>query len=141
MIVLDTNVVSELAKPAPDANVLAWVDAQADLAIAAPALAELRFGVARLPAGKGRAALGAAIDAFVIDDLGGLVLAFDAACAAACGLVVAARERAGQSIAVVDAQIAAICAVHGALLGTRNVRDFMDTGIELVNPWDPVPAG
>lgn len=135
MIVLDTNVVSELAKPTPDLTVVAWVDAQVELAIAAPALGELRFGVARLPEGKRRTALGEAIDRFVADDLGGQVLAFDAECADAYGLIVAARENAGRPIGIADAQIASICAVHNAVLATRNVRDFLTAGIELVDPW------
>lgn len=137
MIVLDTNVVSELSKPIPDPAVVAWVDAQTELPIAAPALAELRFGVARLPEGERRAALSEAIDRFVADDLGGLVLAFDWACADAYGLIVAAREHAGRPIPVADAQIAAICAVHDAGLATRNVLDFEGTRIVVVNPWDP----
>lgn len=137
MIVLDTNVVSELAKPAPDPAVVAWVDAQTGLAIAAPALGELRFGVARLPEGKRRTALGEAIDRFVTDDLDGLVLAFDVAAADAYALIVASRERVGNPIGITDAQIAAICQVHDAVLATRNTRDFLGTGIELVNPWDP----
>ncbi|MGH2861570.1 MAG: type II toxin-antitoxin system VapC family toxin [Solirubrobacteraceae bacterium] len=137
MIVLDTNVVSELSKPTPDPIVVAWVDAQTELAIAAPALGELRFGVARLPAGKRRTTLSEAIDQFVTDDLGGLVLPFDVASADAYGLIVAARERVGTPIGIADAQIAAICHIHDAVLATRNVRDFLDTGIDLVNPWDP----
>ena len=75
MIVLDTNVVSELAKPTPSPAVLGWVDAQVELAIAAPSLGELRFGVARLPEGQRRTALSEAIDRFVADDRDGLVLA------------------------------------------------------------------
>jgi predicted nucleic acid-binding protein len=65
-----------------------------------------------------------------------LVLAFDTACADAYGLIVAARERAGRPIAVIDAQIAAICAAYNAVLATRNIRDFLNTGIEIVDPWD-----
>lgn len=137
MIVLDTNVVSELAKPTPDRTVIAWIDAQVELAIAATALAELRFGVARLPESKRRTKLSEAIDRFVADDLGGLVLAFDSACADAYGLIVAARERAGQPIGIADAQIAAACSVHSAVLSTRNIKDFLGTGIALVDPWDP----
>jgi toxin FitB len=137
VIVLDTNVVSELAKPIPNPAVVAWVDARDGLAIAAPALAELRFGVAGLPDGKRRTALSEAIGDFVADDLGGLVLAFDAASAGAYGLIAAARERAGHPIGIADAQIAAICAVHNAVLATQNVRDFLNTGIEIIDPWDP----
>ncbi len=137
MIVLDTNVVSELAKPTPNPAVVGWVDAQVELAIAAPSLGEIRFGVARLPQGQRRTALSEAIDRFVADDLDGLVLAFDAACADAYGLIVAARESAGRPIGICDAQIAAICAVNDAVLATRNVRDFLNTGIEIADPWNP----
>jgi predicted nucleic acid-binding protein len=141
VIVLDTNVVSELAKPTPDPTVIAWIDAQIELAIAATALAELRFGVARLAESKRRTALGEAIDRFVADDLAGLVLAFDSVCADAYGLIVAARERAGRPIGIADAQIASTCAVHNAVLATRNIKDFQGTGIALVNPWQPPSAG
>jgi predicted nucleic acid-binding protein len=72
VIVLDTNVVSELAKPTPDPVVVAWVDAQVDLAIAAPSLGELRFEVARLPEGQRKVALSEAIDQFLSEDLDGL---------------------------------------------------------------------
>lgn len=137
MIVLDTNVVSELAKPTPSSVVVAWVDAQDGLAIAAPALAELRFGVARLPAGNRREGLSEAIDAFVADDLGGLVLGFDSAAADAYGMIAATRERAGHPIGITDAQIAAICSVHNAVLATRNVKDFRNTGIQIIDPWHP----
>ena len=140
MIVLDTNVVSELARPAPDAIVVAWVDAQVELAIAATAVAELRFGVARLSEGKRRTALSAAVDQLVANDLDGQVLAFDAACASALGLIAASRERAGRPIGLADAQIAATCMVHDAVLATRNLRDFHGAGIELVDPWDPPNA-
>lgn len=137
MIVLDTNVISELAKPTPSSVVVAWLDAQDGLAIAAPALAELRFGIARLPDGERRTTLNEAIDGLVADDLDGLVLAFDRASADAYGLIAAARERAGRPIGIADAQIAAICLVRNAVLATRNVRDFLDTGIEIIDPWDP----
>jgi predicted nucleic acid-binding protein len=120
--------------------VVAWVDAQVDVAFSAPSLAELRFAVARLPEGKRRTALREAIDQLISDDLGGLVLPFDTACADAYGLIVAARERTGRPIGVTDAQIAAICGVHAAVLATRNVRDFVGTGIDIVDPWDPPDA-
>jgi toxin FitB len=140
VIVLDTNVVSELAKPTPNPAVIAWVDAQVDLAIAAPSLGELRFGAARLPEGQRKAALSEAIDQLLSDDLDGLVLAFNLASADAYGLIVAARERSGRPIGIADAQIAAICGVHDAALATRNVRDFLNTGIEIVDPWNPPDA-
>lgn len=141
MIVLDTNVVSELAKPTPNPAVVAWVDVQVDLAIAAPSLGELRFGVARLPEGQRKTALSDAIDHFLSDDLDGLVLAFDVTSAEAYGPIVAGRERFGRPIGIADAQIAAICRVHDAALATRNVRDFLNTGIEIVDPWNPPHTG
>ncbi len=98
---------------------------------------ESAAAVARLPDGKRRSALSEAIDRFVADDLQGLVLAFGSACAAAYGLIVAARERAGRPIGIADAQIAATCSVHDAVLATRNTKDFQGTAIALINPWDP----
>lgn len=142
MIVLDTNVVSELSKPAPHPAVVAWLDAQREPVIAAPSLAGLRLGVARLPEGRRKAALSDAIDRFVTDDLAGLVLAFDWACADAYGPIVAARERAGRPIAVTDAQIAAICAVHDAVLATRNCVTSRTPGSRWSTPGSrhPLPA-
>jgi predicted nucleic acid-binding protein len=140
LIVLDTNVISELARATPNPGVVAWVDAQVELAISAPTLAELRFGVALLPEGSRKTRLGEAIDQLIREDLEEVVLAFDAACADAYGQIVAARQRTGHPIGVIDAQIAAICSVHGAALATRNARDFAATGIHVVDPWAPPRA-
>lgn len=143
MIVLDTNVVSELMRRRPDAAVLAWADAEdpRTLAITAVTTAELLHGVARLPHGARMHKLAAAVHGLLLEDFEGRVLSFDAPSALHYGELVAARERAGRPIGVADAQIAAICRHHGALLATRNVRDFEATGVELLDPWaTPVPG-
>ncbi len=137
MIVLDTNVLSELMRRRPAARVIGWVDAQdaSALAITAVTVAELLYGVARLAGGARKAELAANVDALVREDFAGRVLPFDAAAATHYAELVAARERQGRPVSVSDGQIAAICRHHGATLATRNVRDFEATGIGVVDPW------
>jgi predicted nucleic acid-binding protein len=141
MLVLDTNVVSELMRLQPDGRVIAWLDGQpaADLHLTAVTVAELRYGVARLPDGSRRRALDAAVAAMIDEDLGGRVLPFDRAAAVDYGAVVVERERAGRPIGQADAQIAAICRVHSAILATRNLRDFDRTGVGVLDPWTAPP--
>jgi predicted nucleic acid-binding protein len=136
MIVVDTNVASELMRPAPDARVVAWVRAQdgGDLYTTAITVAEIDYGVERLPE-VARKALLRATATQVFSAFVDHVLAFDAGAAALSGAIVSARERAGAPIDGFDAQIAAICRRHGAGLATRNVRDFEQAGVEIINPW------
>ncbi len=142
MIVLDTNVISELARPTPSVQVLAWVDAQDGVAITATTAAELLHGVARLPDGARKSGLADAIREMLDGPLRDNVLAFDRDAASHYAEIVAAREAVGRPISIADAQIAAICRSRGATLGTRNVRDFESVGITVVNPWDePAPPG
>ena len=140
MIVLDTNVVSELVRPSPQPAVLTWLDHQPRhrLAITAVTAAELLHGVARLPAGRRRALLGEQILAVVHDDFDGRVLPFDLAAAEHFAELVVDRAEAGRTMPQADAQIAAICRSTGSRLATRNVKDFADTGVEVVNPWDEI---
>ncbi len=135
MIVLDTSVISELARPTPDQGVLTWAGAQDDVAVTAVTVAELLYGVARLPDGARKVRLAEGILAMVDEDLAGRVLAFDRAAASHYAELVAARDRAGHPISVADGQIAAICRAHRAVLATRNVGDFADVGTKLVDPW------
>lgn len=137
MIVLDTNVVSELMRPAPNPAVLAWVDAQPDrdLWLCSVAVSELLFGLARLPPGARRAQLTYAFEAMLTEDFSGRVLAFDLPAAVVYADLVAKRERDGQPVAMADAQIAATCLAYGAHLATRNVRHFEGLGLAWVNPW------
>lgn len=138
MIVLDTNVVSELMKAEADTMVLAWTDAQPgdDLWVTAVTAAELFFAVARLPDGRRRQELAARVVRMLDVVLGGRCASLTSASAPHYGAISAQRQRAGRSLAVPDLQIAAICRSHGATLATRNTKDFADTGVELVNPWD-----
>ncbi|WP_067853277.1 type II toxin-antitoxin system VapC family toxin [Nocardia shimofusensis] len=137
MIILDTNVLSEVVKQAPEQRVIDWLDAQPAVGIATTAVtaAELWYGVRRLPDGRRKAGLVAGIDAVLYEDLQGRIERFDTAAASRYADLVIARECVGQPISMADAQIAAICVSRGAVLATRNVRDFAGTGIEIVDPW------
>jgi predicted nucleic acid-binding protein len=137
VIILDTNVVSELIRATPDPGVRAWVNSLPSTQIATTAItaAELYYGVARLPAGQRRQQLAVAVSALLNDALRGRVVAFDERAARRYADVVTGREHAGRPIEVPDAQIAAICRELGAVLATRNIKDFEETGVELVDPW------
>lgn len=136
MIVLDTDVVSELMRPAPAASVVTWLRGQPghELFTTAITVAEIRFGIARLPDGGRHAGLDQAAGE-VFAAFPDQVLAFDLAAADAYADIVAHRERLGAPIDGFDAQIAAICRTHAASLATRNTKDFADTGIRVVDPW------
>ncbi len=136
MIILDTNVISELMRAEPSPVVLSWVRSQdrRDLNTTAITVAEVRYGIERLPDGRRRRTLAeAAHDVF--EAFAGQVLPFDRGAADLYGTIVAERERSGQPIEGFDAQIAAICRSSGAALATRNTADFAGTGVALINPW------
>ena len=137
MIVLDTNVLSELMRANPDENVLAWLDAQnmQDLQTTSITVAELFYGVARLPHGRRKSSLRGAIESMFEGELAGKVLPFDDHCARQYALLVAEREAKGRPISSADAQIAAICHSRDAALATRNGKDFEGTGIHVIDPW------
>lgn len=137
MIVLDTNVISELFRQRPNARVIAWLDSlTADVAITTITLAELLAGVRRLPEGRRRDDLEAALRATLAPYRGTRsLLTFDEDAAEEYAEVLVARERSGLPISTADAQIAAICRASGAICATRNEKDFAETGIEIVNPW------
>lgn len=138
MIVLDTNVVSELMKSAPDAAVARWIAQQqaATLYTTSITQAEVLHGILLLPAGKRRAALQAAAEAMFDQDFGGRVLPFGGDAARAYAQIAAQRRRSGRPISNFDAQIAAITRAARAALATRNASDYEDCGIKVMNPWD-----
>ena len=138
MIVLDTNVISEIFRPQPDARVVAWLEAlTGDVAITAITLAELLAGVRQLPDGARKRTLADRIETAVTPYRDGRsVLAFDDAAANRYADILAARESAGSPISTADAQIAAICRVHDATCATRNTKDFEHTGVDLIDPWN-----
>ncbi|MET0963313.1 MAG: type II toxin-antitoxin system VapC family toxin [Noviherbaspirillum sp.] len=138
MIVLDTNVLSELMRPAPDQAVIAWLDMQepARLFLTAITVAEVLYGIARLPEGKRKAGLLELADAVLQEDFAGRILAFDETAAAQYAELACERQQSGRPISMADAQIAAICrSLDGATLATRNVSDFEGTRLALLNPW------
>ena len=137
MIVVDTNVVSELMRLSPFERVREWVRAQParELYTSAVTVAEIRYGVERLRGGRRQEELkAAAIQIF--DSFADQVLAFDTTAAEQYALVVSHRERLGMPIDGFNAQIAATCRARGAALATRNIADFRETGIKVINPWD-----
>jgi hypothetical protein len=142
MILLDTNILSELMRPAPEAAVEQWLADQpaASVFISAITEAELRYGLALLPPGKRRSALAAGIEDMLGKDFSGRILPFDSPAAVAFAEIAAERRQAGRPIAQADAQIAAIARSRGAALATRNVSDFEGCGIEIVNPWQATLA-
>ena len=137
MIVLDTNVVSELMRPSPNPAVEQWVATRpaASLFFSAVGEAELRYGVAILAAGRRRDSLASAIEAMLRNDFAGRVLPFDSAAARAYAEIAARRRAAGRPVAQIDGLIAAIARSRGMALATRNVRDFEEMGIDLLDPW------
>jgi predicted nucleic acid-binding protein len=137
MIVLDTNVLSELMKPAPASEVLGWFATQPADSLFTTALnqAEILFGIELLPKGKRREALHSAARAMFLDDFAGRVLPFDSAAADLYSRIAAARQKGGRPISHFDAQIAAIALCRGATLATRNLADFRGCDLELIDPW------
>lgn len=137
MIVLDTNVISEIFRPHPDERVVGWLRSlTGDVALTAVTLAELLAGVRRLPDGHRKQQLTTRIEAAVEPYREGRsILAFDDAAAEQYADVLAVREAVGLPISTADAQIAAICRAHGAVCATRNGKDFVATGVRVVDPW------
>ena len=136
-VLLDTNVVSELLRPSPDPAVESWVAERpaAELHFSAVGEAELRYGVAILPAGQRKDALALAIEAILRVDFEGRILPFDSDAARENAEIASVRRAAGRSVAPADCQIAAIARSRGMAVATRNVRDFGDIEVEVVDPW------
>lgn len=138
MIVLDTNVLSELMRPHPTPLVVSWVSARPATSLFTTAItqAELLYGVALLPAGRRRTAIERAVEQMFAEDFEGRVLAFDAAAAREYASISARRRHSGRPIAHLDAQIAAIACSRGASVATRNIGDFEDCGTNILDPWN-----
>ena len=137
MYVIDTNVASELMRPSPSPAVAKWIagrDAE-ELYLTAVSEAELLYGVAIVPAGRRRNELEAAMLRWLETGFAERILPFDSAAARAYADIAAGRRSAGRPIAPADCQIAAIARSRGMAVATRNVRDFGDIDIEVVDPW------
>jgi predicted nucleic acid-binding protein len=137
VIVLDTNVLSEALRPAPSARVLEWMHGEALEAVFTTTItqAELLYGVALLPPGGRKIALDAGIARIFEDRFAGRVLSFYSAAAREYAEIAASRHKAGRRMSEPDARIAAIARSRGARIATRNLRDFVDCGVELIDPW------
>ena len=137
MIVVDTNIIAELMRPEPHEAVVRWSIAQvpSDLYTTAITVAEVLYGIERLPSGR-RKTLLRETAAEVFTTFADHVLPFDAGAAAEYPLVVDARERMGRPIDGFDAQIASICRFGSSTLATRNIKDFEHTGVKLIDPWN-----
>ena len=134
---LDTCVLSELVKPAPNSAVLAWVDSRAenDLFVAAMTLGELRRGVAKLPASRRKSELSIWLENLQAG-FGQRVLPFTSDTAGYWGEMCARVEAVGKTMAAFDSIIAATAVEHGLALSTRNIQDFAAAPLMLINPWE-----
>jgi hypothetical protein len=135
VILLDTNVLSELAKPQPDPRVVSWVRrSAAALAVPTIAIAEMAYGIEKLVEGRRRQDLLAALQRLVTE-FADRLFDFNVKSAWAYGGILASARRAGRPMTVPDAAIAAIAKANGCALATRNGRDFATAGLEIINPW------
>jgi hypothetical protein len=137
MILLDTNVVSEMMRPIADPAFLRWLSkcSGGDLYCSAIVVAEIFYGVELLPDGKRKSDLLAGAERLFKVVLGGRILPFDEQAARQFSRIASGRRSRGRPIAELDAQIAAIAQVHDASLATRNISDFEGCGVQLINPW------
>jgi predicted nucleic acid-binding protein len=135
--ILDTNVVSELMRPEPDAAVLAWSQQQplGELAITAITLMEVRYGIARLPDGARRNDLEARFRRFLALGFGGRVLPFDGEAAEFSAVLRAMRRHMGRAVGTEDCMIAGIARQQGATVVTRDEGGFEGYGVPVINPW------
>ena len=142
MILLDTNIISELLRKTPEPKVALWLAAQqsSDIYLSAVSEAELRLGVAIMPPGHWRAALAGMVNGILQEDFRARILPFDHAAAVAYADVASDRRAAGRPISQFDCQIAAIARSNGATVATRNVRDFESCGIAIIDPWQDFRA-
>ena len=137
MIFVDTNVISEVMRTEPNKSVLAWMDGlrRNDVGITAVSIAEILYGIGSLPEGKQTNKLLEAATVVFDEYFAGLIYPFDHLAAVEYADIVIRRVRMGNPISMPDAQIAAICRVSGADLATRNTKDFQNTGLALIDPW------
>jgi predicted nucleic acid-binding protein len=139
MLVLDTNVISELMKAEPNRQVIAWLDSQMASSVWTTSISvfEIRFGLSVLPAGKRKRSLQEAFEAMLTEDLEHHVLDFDRAAASQAAEISAKLHRLGRPVEIRDVQIAGIVSVRHATLATRNLKHFQDIDIMRIDPWKP----
>lgn len=138
MILLDTNIISEMMKPIPDSNVLRWMDRQevTQLFICTITIAEISYGLNVLPEGNRRSLLEKAFNKAILEAFTTRILTFDDSAAHYYGKIMGHRKILGQPLGVPDGQIAAIARSHGAVMATRNIKDFKNCELQLINPFE-----
>jgi len=138
IIVLDTNVLSEVLKPSPEEAVLHWLAEQNREIVFTTAItqAEIMYGVEMLPSGKRRTRLQHAVEKLFREEFPERILVFDSGSALLYPKIVARRARLGHPISQFDALIASVCHSRNAAIATRNTTDFEDCGLTIVNPWN-----
>lgn len=138
MILVDTNIISELMRDAPEPRVLAWIDAErrVDLYTSVIVKAEILYGIECLPEGRRRNALATQAGAIFEEDFAGRILPVTESAVARYAVISAGRRRVGRKFALFDMLIAGTANSVGARIATRNTTDFDDCGIELINPWE-----
>jgi predicted nucleic acid-binding protein len=137
LILLDTNIISEVMRPAPDPRVICWLNG-ADagiLHVSTISIAEILYGLDLLPAGRRRVGMEEQVEAFLLKGFSQRIMSFDKGAARHYGPLMADRRRAGRPMAAPDGQIAAIARSRAMALATRNIRDFEACGLALINPW------
>ena len=140
MLVLDTNVVTEMMKASPDLRVVAWLNDQdaSRLFLTTVTIAEISYGIRILPQGRRRHFLEEGFEKVTARAFAGRILAFDERAAHRYGEVMGRRREMGRTLSILDGQIASIAWANGCAVATRNVRHFLDCGVEIVNPFEPV---
>lgn len=138
MTLLDTNVVSEVMAPKPHESVLGWLNSQRteDLHLSTITIAEIGYGLHALAAGRRRRDLEARFDLFIGSGFAQRIVSFDEGAARLYGKLMARRRKLGRPMSILDGQIAAIARANRFAVATRNVRDFEECGLEIVNPFE-----
>ena len=137
MILLDTNVISEMMKKSPSATVVRWIDKQevTHLFVSAITIAEISYGLNAMPKGKRRSLIENAFDRAIQESFKHRILPFDESSAHYYGRLMGRRKELGRPLSILDGQIAAIALAHGASVATRNTPDFMHCNLDLINPF------
>lgn len=139
MVILDTNIVAELMKESPALTVISWLNDQESSALFLTTISvgEIRYGLRILPHGRRRLELEHGFERLLSEAFAGRILVFDEEAAGHYGEVMGRRREIGRPISALDGQIASIARARGCAVATRNVRDFVDCGVEIVNPFEP----
>lgn len=138
MIILDTNIISEVMRPQPNTQVMSWLKKYPveELAITSISIAEISYGLKRLPVGRRRDSLQWRFQMFIDQGFSDRIFPFEERAAEIYADIIVDRKQQGKPIEVMDAMIASIALLKTATLATRNVSDFENCGLELVNPWE-----